>query len=552
MRTLYMAIKEDIQESYRLDEKNGIWLKKDAPDFYYSDGDKLEEALGRILEGVSDKSVLSDELTTLQMDWPTFYYFSARRANLLRPLAKKLLAGARVLELGCGMGAITRYLGETCAEVVAVEGSRRRGSIAAKRCEDLANVTILIDEIKSLPPSIGKFDVVTLIGVLEYARRYGGPGAELRMLETARSFLKPDGFLILAIENKLGLKYFAGIPEDHLARKWIGITNGYRDNSVCTWSKKEIVELLAKSGFAHSEQFLALPDYKLPASVVTPLGLRTPEFNLGEFLRQPPRPFEGLPQFNVGETWQSLISAGLLEDFADSLCFVATPGTAREVFEKGVLADHYGSTGIVQAKFAKSVRIKKDADVIKVEKSRFFPEELPQTENLLQIVKNEPYYNGELLISRISRIAMRRDWTLEEFFSAFAPFVDMLKANMDAEGKCDGALLDLTPFNMVMTAEGAKAFDLEWIAKGRLSIEFILYRGFYHTVSRLMPFQKSSSHNVTTFQELFAAFLESFNLSLEEVSPDYFWWQEGRFMWEIKPGNKRTMPRKDFPLDYMN
>ncbi len=57
------------------------------------------------------------------------------------------------------------------------------------------------------------FDVVTLIGVLEYARVYGGPGGEVKLLQQARSYLKPDGLLVLAMENQLGLKYFAGIPE---------------------------------------------------------------------------------------------------------------------------------------------------------------------------------------------------------------------------------------------------------------------------------------------------------------------------------------------------
>lgn len=544
-------MKEKLRENYILDEDNGVWLRKDVADFHYSDGDSVEEGINRLLDGVADRSVLSDEMIALQKDWPTFYYFSSRRANLLRPLAKKLLSGARVLELGCGMGAVTRYLGETCAEVVAVEGSRRRGAVAAKRCVDLPNVTVLIDEIKSLPASLGKFDVVTLIGVLEYARRYGGPGAEVEMLETAKSFLKPDGFLILAIENKLGLKYFAGVPEDHLGRRWIGITNGYRDDSICTWSRKELTELLFKAGFAHWEQFLALPDYKLPVSVVTPLGLQTPEFNLEAFLRQSPRPFEQMPFFNMGEAWQSVFKGGLLADLADSLCFVATPGKPREVFEKGVLADHYGNTGMVKAKFAKRVCFKKGENGIKVEKTRLVPAESFQPENLFHIVKNEPYYNGELLISRISRIVMRNDWTLEEFFEAFTPLVEILRGNMDSAGYCDGALMDLTPFNIVMMEDGAKAFDLEWVSKERLPIQYILYRGLYHTLGRLVPIRKSSRHKVSTFLELFGEFLKRLNLRGAEVSQDYLWWKEGCFMRNIKPDNK-NMPVKDFPLLYLD
>ena len=38
------------------------------------------------------------------------------------------------------------------------------------------------------------------------------------MLQRVRSLLKPEGKLIVAIENQLGLKYFAGAPEDHLGQ----------------------------------------------------------------------------------------------------------------------------------------------------------------------------------------------------------------------------------------------------------------------------------------------------------------------------------------------
>ena len=143
------------------------------------------------------------------------------RANLLRPLAGNLLNQARVLELGCGCGAVSRFLAETCAGVCAVEGSSKRAAIAAARCSDLPNIQIIADHIQNLPEDIGKFDVVTLIGVLEYAGLFdNGDCPALALLRKARNFLKEDGCLILALENKMGLKYFAGIPEEHLNIAW--------------------------------------------------------------------------------------------------------------------------------------------------------------------------------------------------------------------------------------------------------------------------------------------------------------------------------------------
>ena len=65
----------------------------------------------------------------------------------MRPL--ELHSGDKVLELGCGCGAITRFLGEIGANVVAVEGSLARARVAAERCRELTNVRVVVDDLLS-------------------------------------------------------------------------------------------------------------------------------------------------------------------------------------------------------------------------------------------------------------------------------------------------------------------------------------------------------------------------------------------------------------------
>lgn len=549
-----MPVNINLTNEYDYNQDNKVWIKKNAPAFIYSDGENVETGIGEILDSVQDKSVFSDELKRQQTNWPTVYYFSANRSNLLRPLTENLISGARVLELGCGMGAITRYLGENASEVYAVEGSLRRGNVAAKRCEDLKNVHILIDEIKALPESLGKFDVVTLIGVLEYACRYGGPGAEREILRKAKTFLKPDGALILAIENKLGLKYFAGIPEDHLQRSWLGITNGYAENGVKTWSRKELLSLLKEEGFCNCEQFLALPDYKLPTTIVSPSGLsiEKSDFDLTPLLNNTKRLFEPLALFNMAEAWESIYNAGLLADFADSLCFVASVNENRKSsFERGNLVSHYGDLSSLPKKYSKEVKINKKGEQFEVKRKKLIPMSSNSTDEFIQKVEDEPYYKGELLSSQIRKIAMRPDWTLEEFFSAFQPWIDLLKENMDENGYCDGELMDLTPFNMVFNNSKVEIFDQEWVANKKLPFVFLLYRGFLNTVLRMLPLRRSVKHNITKFSDLFKEFIKSQHLSDSfPISLDYLWWQEVKFMKFIK-NNPKYSSIKDFPIVYM-
>lgn len=314
-----------IDKNYVFNPDFGIWQKKGKHDFAYSDGARVEQALWAILASVSDKSVNSKELAKYQTDWVTTYYFSPKRANLLRPFARLFQPAGKVLELGCGCGAISRYLAESGCELCAVDGSARRASIAALRCSGLNNVTLVVDDIFALP-QLGKFDVVTLIGVLEYACKYGGSDAALKLLQRARSFLVPGGALILALENRLGLKYFAGIPEDHTGRPWDGVTDAYQKDGVKTYSRKELVGMIRDAGFTHIEQYIPVPDYKLPVMVITPEGIaRSVEENVfAGYLGKYRREFERDPVFDMKGAWRSVVKAGLIHEMADSFLFLAS------------------------------------------------------------------------------------------------------------------------------------------------------------------------------------------------------------------------------------
>ena len=81
------------------------------------------------------------------------------------------------------------------------------------RTRDLPGVRVVhgrLDEIDFDEP----FDAVALVGVLEYAAMYheAGSGSHVALIRRCRELLTADGVLVLAIENRLGLKYLAGAP----------------------------------------------------------------------------------------------------------------------------------------------------------------------------------------------------------------------------------------------------------------------------------------------------------------------------------------------------
>jgi 2-polyprenyl-3-methyl-5-hydroxy-6-metoxy-1,4-benzoquinol methylase len=226
---------------YHFHHGSRVFTKERQATINYSDGEDLESGLLMNLKNTEDLSTLSLELMEKCTDWFHSYHLSSARANLLRPF-KHHLSGT-VLELGAGCGAITRYLGECASSVVAVEGTLQRSLICSERTRDQPNVFVIQSELSELALPV-RFDTVVVIGVLEYAALFSdSPDPHLAFLENAKRHLKPDGTLFLAIENKLGLKYFAGSPEDHVGVPMFGLEDKYEVNGVRTFSKKAITKI---------------------------------------------------------------------------------------------------------------------------------------------------------------------------------------------------------------------------------------------------------------------------------------------------------------------
>ena len=234
----------------------------------YSDGDIEEQMLKMAKEGVT-----CEELSSEQVSFPVIYHFSDLRANILNwyPIKKS----DSVLEIGAGCGAITGTLCEKAGQVTSVELSKRRAQINYYRNEKKDYLTIMVGNLNDM--NLGQqYDYVVVNGVLEYAMSFTeGDTPYETFLGKMGSYLKNTGKLLIAIENKLGMKYFAGAPEDHTDIPFFGI-NGYPENhSVRTFSKTELQELVKKSGFPFQKFYYPYPDYKFPTEIFTDASLTT-------------------------------------------------------------------------------------------------------------------------------------------------------------------------------------------------------------------------------------------------------------------------------------
>jgi SAM-dependent methyltransferase len=221
----------------------------------YSDGDVEED----ILNLVSSHRDL-EEAVRSDGRWAILYHLDPRRRNLLEWFPFR--NDASLLEIGAGCGALTGLFCEKVANVTAVELSERRARIIAARYPSHDNLIIYGGNVEDVPT--GEYDYVTLIGVLEYAGRYRrGPDPYGDLLRQAARSLRPDGTLILAIENRFGLKYWAGAPEDHSGRLFQGLEGYPGERGFRTFGREELLAMLQDAGFSSLDLFYPYPDYKI-------------------------------------------------------------------------------------------------------------------------------------------------------------------------------------------------------------------------------------------------------------------------------------------------
>lgn len=254
-----------------MDEKIGqVFINEEfySGDDLYSDG-VIEDYILDIC-----KNKRQEEVIRTSNEWAILYHLSDIRENLLDwyPFTKQ----DEILEIGSGCGAITGLLSRKAKSVVCVELSKKRSLINAYRNSDCNNVTIMLGNFENIDLK-QQFDYITLIGVWEYSGLYlQGDAPYLKMIETLKKYLKPQGKIIIAIENKMGLKYWNGAPEDHTGKLYSGINDYIGEKKVRTFSKPEIEELLKEAGFEHLSFYYPMPDYKLPDTIYSERILPAP------------------------------------------------------------------------------------------------------------------------------------------------------------------------------------------------------------------------------------------------------------------------------------
>ncbi len=466
---------------------DGVWCATTPiQNFGYSDGVGVEKYLSECLTECTDLSSTSIELEQRIIDWPTEYHLSPMRVNALR--AFSLRGKKKVLELGAGCGTITRYLGELGSEVDAIEGSTARAALARLRCKDLDNVHIINANFNELNIPPNEYDGVFLIGVMEYAKYFSSGETSHRktvqgLLKHSLGALKEDGCGVIAIENRLGLKYLLGAAEDHYGTPYTGVYNYDSDDSIRTYSKREWEAIFSELGVSTFSFLYPFPDYKIPSVVLSDTFVRSSPYAVSHFSRVASRDYANLLAHNNPERifWQGLHSEGVAPLLANS--FLIVFGHSSNAVRNFIANDFVHCSGLTRAPAYRTVS-SKPVDGDYVYKQLVNPEIAGTNNNgpLLHRPTKELFVKGELLVDQWAKLFLCNG-EFGDFVPLLRRYYDYLLRSSENYERA-GELIDLLPFNIIVAEDHSyQAIDHEWEwVENDFEIEFVLFRALLYFV----------------------------------------------------------------------
>jgi precorrin-6B methylase 2 len=476
---------QSLVENELVEDAFSVWRLKKHSEFGYSDGAASEKYLREVFCNTKDLSTRSTELESYIKDWPSEYHLSTKRAQLMSGFSFD--RSLRVLEVGCGCGAISRYLGENFVQVISVEGNINRARLARQRTRDLDSVSVICAPFQEIQFS-QKFDIIFCIGVFEYSAAFiGGDDPYDTTMRIFSDMLTPDGMIVVAIENQFGLKYFSSAREDHLGVMFEGIEGYHRNPGVARTFGKSELEMRLKKYFSQVEFYYPYPDYKIPDCVFSNEFLASGR--AGELVSQMrSRDYSGFANvlWDEAATALELNRNRMLDFFANSFLVLAGRNVIR-----GVEFDQLGilfSSGRKPAYNMRARIVKGPAGEIRIEKRRVHGHVADESAPLKLVETESPWFDTGSVLTLVTLRAHSRKNSIAEIFEPCRKWVKLLIGESELQGGVrwiDGAHIDSIWGNTYIIGDECRVIDREWVWNEKVRINVVIIRAIYDFFCRI-------------------------------------------------------------------
>lgn len=449
---------------------------------YYCDG-LVEDELLNIVK--NHAPVEFPAIIEERGNWPVLYHLSDQRENIVNwlPITKDM----KVLEIGSGCGAITGALSAKAGSVTSIDLSRKRSLINAYRHEECENVTIKVGNFKDIEPKLEKdFDCALLIGVLEYGESYiGGQTPFESFIKTIRKHVKKGGAIIIAIENRYGMKYWAGCREDHNGEFFSGIENYPNGSCAKTFSRKELEKICKNAGEKKVSFYYPYPDYKFMTTLYSDARLPLK----GELINNN-RNYDRdrMKLFDEATVFDGIIEEGLFPFYSNSYLLVLgqKPETEYIRYSNDRAKEYQIATEIVTVDKQRIVKKQALCEEAYKHISRIKPmyELLAKRYQSGRLIVNPlldikdgcatfAYETGTPLSELLDAHLMQDD--IDGFIELFFEFVDRISEN----AQMLIADYDMVFSNILVDGDTWKLLDYEWSYEKQIPTKELAFRALY-------------------------------------------------------------------------
>ncbi len=422
------------------------------------------------MSATEDHSSLSLQLEKAINNRDAELHLSALRSALLRGFVFQ--TGKQLLECDAGTGVMSRYFSEQGLGVDCLVNSDLAAEVAIQRLQGQDGCRVVRSALRD-HPALSTYDYIFASDMENLWR----PSMITETAALAVEHLATDGVLMLAVGNRLGLKYLTGMPTSigEPACSTIDCLTGsarLRDQSF--WR-----QWLEQQGLLHSRWYFPFPDHLLPRMVCSAGLLERSEDCANLLYGMSSRDYLGeqLPPNHESMLWNAVIQNGQLGRFSNSFLILASRSAAA--LEQMIGPDFWRQADNSRRPCYRTL-LTRSLNTNKVAKQPLYKVSSKQA-LITQKVGDEPWYFGTLL-ERFWLSALLGEDAWIHFQAQLRRYQGFLQNWQSTQ---DFLPYDLVPGNILVEDENHwHVFDQEWQTRENLEPDFLLFRALLLFIPR--------------------------------------------------------------------
>lgn len=354
--------------------------------------------------------------------------------------------------------------------------------LPVKKGEALLCVSENLDNLEGMWDYIVVSDAFARVPAL-----FEGNAPYQKFFEEIKKHLNPNGHVILAVDNRYGLTYFAGSKERLTCKYFEGLEGYGHSEGVCTFSRDAVLSMAKEAGFASAKTYYPYPNYRYMTALYTDEHLPSPgelSKNLCNFEE------ERAVLFDEAAVFDGLIKEGKFQEFSNSYLFDLT--LEEQIEEEELLFLKYS------VERDEKYRIR--TEIVKKSEGTKLVRKVPYTEAAKAHVKKikhwetvlgEQYKLADVAVNRCTLTEKGAEFeflkgeTLEDILdeyltkgdlTGFIGEIQKYTEKLEQLQNPNANNIDLIFSNIILIDGKWNVIDYEWTFEAEIPMKFILHR----------------------------------------------------------------------------